>query len=108
MLVRGGELDPNSLREDAVRYHSIYGVYGISVFAVRGITLEEMAQQVPLIRFGSLTLMKVKDVLGARLRLEATGRNLRHYTVGFDDLDDGIVRLVGCQGRIVPNPYYEA
>jgi hypothetical protein len=52
LLVRGGELDPNSRREDPVRYHSIYGVYGISVFAVRGITLEEMAQQVPLIRFG--------------------------------------------------------
>ena len=52
--------------------------------------------------------MKVKNVLAARLRLEATGRNSRHYTVGFDDLDDGIERLVGCRGRVVPNPYYEA
>lgn len=51
VLVRGRELDPNLLREDAVRYHSIYGVYGISVFAIRGVTLEEMAQQVPLVRF---------------------------------------------------------
>ena len=33
MLVRGGELDPEVLREDAVRYHRTYGVYGISVFA---------------------------------------------------------------------------
>jgi hypothetical protein len=108
VLVRGGELDSNLLREDAVRYHSIYGAYGISVFAVRRVTLEEMAQQVPLIRFERLTLLKVRDVLAARLRLEATGRNSRHYTVGFDDLDDGIERLVGCQGRVVPNPYYEA
>ena len=33
-----------------------------------------MAQQAPLIRFGRLTLMKVKNVLAARLRLEATDR----------------------------------
>jgi hypothetical protein len=30
VLVRGGDLDPDILSEDAVRYHSIYGVYGIS------------------------------------------------------------------------------
>jgi hypothetical protein len=46
ILVRGGELAPDVLREDAARYHSIYGVYGISVFAIRDATLEEMAQQV--------------------------------------------------------------
>ncbi len=27
-LVRGGELGPDVLREDALRYHSSYGVYG--------------------------------------------------------------------------------
>lgn len=41
MLVRGGELDPDVLRKAAVRYHSVSGVYAISVFAVRGATLEE-------------------------------------------------------------------
>ena len=44
-LVRGGGLDPEVLRADALRYHGVYGSYGISVFAVRGLTLEEMAQQ---------------------------------------------------------------
>ena len=67
-----------------------------------------MAQQVPLVRFENLTLLKVREVLAARLRLEATGRNARHYTVAFDDLDDGVVRLAGCQDRAVPNPYYDA
>jgi hypothetical protein len=38
------------LSADALRYHSIYGLYGISVFAVRDATLEELAQQVPLVR----------------------------------------------------------
>lgn len=38
LLVRGGKLDPEVLRSDAERYHSIYGSYGISVFAVRDVT----------------------------------------------------------------------
>ena len=44
-------------------------------FAVRGITLGELAQQVPLVRFALLTLIKVKDARRAGLRLEPTGRN---------------------------------
>lgn len=42
-------LDPEVLRVDAERYHGIYGSYGISVFAVRDATLEELAQQTPLV-----------------------------------------------------------
>jgi hypothetical protein len=56
--VRGAELDQAVLRANALQYHSIYGGYGISVFAVRGATLDEMAQQVPLVRFESLTLLR--------------------------------------------------
>jgi hypothetical protein len=108
VLVRGGELDPDVLSADALRYHSIYGVYGISVFAVRDATLEELAQQVPLVRFERLTLLTVGDVLASGLRLEPTGRNPRHYTVSFADLDDGVRRLAGCPHQVVPNPYYDA
>ena len=32
VVVRGGELDPAVLRQDAQRNHVVYGVYGISVF----------------------------------------------------------------------------
>jgi hypothetical protein len=89
VLVRGGELDPDVLCADAARYHSIYGFYGISVFAVRGATVDELAQQAPLVRFDRLSLLTVRDVLAAGMRLEPTGRNPRHYTVGFDDLEGG-------------------
>ena len=108
VLVRGGELDPGVLSADALRYHAIYGSNGISVFAVRGITLAEMSQQVPLVRFGQLTLIRVAEVRRAGLRLEATGRNPPHYTVGFDDLDHGVARLVGCDHQVLPNPYHGA
>ncbi len=55
VLVRGGELDADVLRADAQRYHGMYGTYGISAFAVRGLTVDEIAQQVPLVRFDRLT-----------------------------------------------------
>jgi hypothetical protein len=101
-------LDPEVLCADAARYHGIYGVYGISVFAVRGVTVDELAQQVPLVRFDHLSLLTVKDVLAAGMRLEPTGRNPRHYTVGFDDLEDGVRRLAGCPHQVMPNSYHDA
>jgi hypothetical protein len=108
VLVRGGDLDPDVLRVDAARYYSIYGVYGISVFAVRGVTVDELAQQVPLVRFARLSLLNVRDVLAAGMRLEPTGRNLRHYTVSFDDLEDGVQRLVSCPHQVMLNAYHDA
>ena len=63
------------------------------MFAVRDATLDELAQQVPLVRFERLTPRTVGDVIAAGLRLEPTGRNPRHYTVSFADLDDGVRRL---------------
>jgi hypothetical protein len=108
VLVRGGDLDPDILRADAARYYSIYGVYGISVFAVGDVTVDELAQQVPLVRFDRLSLLKVRDVLAAGMRLEPTGRNPRHFTVSFDDLEEGVQRLVSCPHQVVPNAYHDA
>jgi hypothetical protein len=108
VVVRGGRLDRDLLREDALRNHSIYGTYGISVFAVRDLSLDELAQQSPLIRFEELTVMTVGALRSAGLRLEATGRNPRHFDIGFDDLEAGVDRLVGCEHQTVVNPYHEA
>jgi hypothetical protein len=107
VVVRGGELDPDLVRTDALRNHSIYGTYGISVFAVRDATLDELAQQPPLVRFEHLALMTVGVVRSAGLRLEPTGRNPRHFDIGFDDLDLGVARLCACEHRVVANPYHE-
>jgi hypothetical protein len=107
LLVRGGELDSDVLRADARRYHDVYGTYGISVFAVRGLSLDEMAQQVPLVRFRRMTLITAGVLTGTGLRLEPTGRNPRHYTVGFEDLGQGMKVLAGCQRQVVTNPYHD-
>jgi hypothetical protein len=108
VLVRGGDLASDILSEDAVRYHNIYGVYGISVFAARDATVDELAQQAPLVRFDRLCLLRVRDVLAVGMRLEPTGRNPSHFTVGFDDLQTGVQRLVSCAHQVVPNAYYDA
>jgi len=53
-------------------------------------------------------MLKVRDLLAAGMRLEPTGRNPRHYTVSFDDLQDGVQRLVSCPYQIMPNAYHDA
>ena len=107
VVVRGGDLDPEALRVDAERYHSIYGDYGISVFATRDVPVDELAQQAPLVRFEVLTLVQVGVLRSAGFRLEPTGRNPRHFTVAFDDLEAGIAELRRCEHRSWVNPYHE-
>ena len=107
VVVRGGDLDPAALRADAERYHSIYGDFGLSVFAAREVAVDELAQQAPLVRFEVLTLVRVGVLRTAGFRLEPTGRNPRHFTVAFDDLEAGIAELRRCEHRSWVNPYHE-
>lgn len=107
VVVRGGALDLVVLRADALRNHSIYGTYGISVFAVRDLTLDELAQLPPLVRFEQLATITVGALRALGLALEPTGRNPRHYDVTFRDLDDGVSKLANCDHALVVNPYYE-
>jgi hypothetical protein len=106
VVLRGGPLDSTFLRADAERNNEIYGSFGLSVFAAVKVTIDELAQQVPLIRFSQLTLLEVGELRNAGLRLEATGRNPLHYDITFDELDSGIERLLRCSHRTTENPYY--
>ncbi len=106
VVVRGGSLDRASLLEDAVASFEIYGVHAVSVFALDGVTLDELAQQSPLVRFEYLTLMTVGAVRTAGLRLVATGRRPLHYSIEFDRIEDGLDRLRSCEHRSVSNPYH--
>lgn len=108
IVIRGGVLDAAALRVDAQRYHDIYGEYGISVFAARDATIDELAQVVPLVRFETLTLVRVGALRAAGFRLDPTGRNPRHFTVAFDDLDEGVAALLSCEHLLWANPYHES
>ena len=85
----------------------IYGSFGISVFALRGATIDELAQQAPLVRFAELTVVTVGELRRVGVRLEATGRNRRHFTVMLDDLDGGTEALLSCRHQVWMNPYHE-
>lgn len=108
IVVRGGALDVAALRADAQRYHDVYGEYGISVFAARDATVDELAQEVPLVRFETLTLVRVGDLRAAGFRLDPTGRDPRHFTVVFDELDPGVEALVSCEHLSWVNPYNDS
>ena len=54
-----------------------------------------------------LTLIRVGVLRAAGFRLDPTGRNPRHFTVVFDDLDRGVDALVSCEHHIWANPYHE-
>ena len=88
-------------------YFGIYGEYGISVFATRDASVDELAQAVPLVRFASLTLIRVGALRATELRIVPTGRNPHHFTVEFDDLNRGVDALAGCEQVIWANPYHE-
>lgn len=106
VVIRGGQLDPDVIRDDAVRTHRIYGDYAISVFAADGKSVDELAQESPLVRFELLTLMTVGDLRTAGFELKPTGRHPLHYSIDFDNIETGIVRLLGCAHRTIPNPYH--
>lgn len=107
VVLRGGLLDPGVVRRDAQRMFDIYGAYGISVFGLRGATIDELAQRVPLIRFSRLTLVTVGALRRVGLSLEPTGRNPRHYTVIMPSLEEGVLALRECEQRVWRNPYHE-
>lgn len=54
-----------------------------------------------------LTLVRVGILRASGFRLEPTGRNPRHFTLAFDDLDSGVRRLAGCEHQRWNNPYHE-
>lgn len=83
------------------------GTFGISVYAARDVSVDELAQQAPLVRFGVLTLVRVGVLRSAGFRLVPTGRNQRHFTVAFDDLDAGVDALQACDHQTWVNPYHE-
>ena len=106
IVVRGGTLADVDVLDDALAAFEVYGVYAVSVFALVDNTMDELAQEPPLVRFEWLTLMTAGAVRRAGLRLLPTGRRTLHYSIEFDDLRDEIVRLQSCEHRTVVNPYH--
>ena len=105
VVVRGGELDSDSLRRDAVLTFRRFGEYGVSVLAVQDdAALDELARS-QLKRFEVLTLMTAGSIRAAGLELRPTFRR-PHYTVVFRDLESDLIRLRLCDNERRQNSYF--
>jgi len=106
IVVRGGTLADVDVLDDALAAFEVYGVYAVSVFALVDTTMDELAQEPPLVRFEWLTLMTAGAVRHAGLCLLPTGRRKLQYSIEFDDLREGVARLQSCEHQTVVNPYH--
>ena len=102
-VIRGDLLDPATLAESALANHTIYGFYGVSVFAeVGGLTWEEIASS-KLSRAEWVVIFTARALLASGLGLWDTGQAPR-YDIVHDELDQLVGRILGCEHRVVRNP----
>lgn len=106
VAVRGGLLDPASLRRDALVTVDRFGVYGVSVLAFADeAALDHLARR-QLRGYRQLTVASAAAIRAVGLDLQPTFRR-PHYTVIFEDLDRDIARLCACENEVRPNPHHE-
>ena len=106
VVVRGGLLDVETLRVDAVRAFERFGEHGVSVLAVPDeAAMQEIGTRLRLNEV--LTLMRVGEIRRAGLELRPTFRR-PHYTVMLPDLDADLIRLAACENVVRTNPHFEA
>ncbi len=103
IIVRGGLPGPRGLRAEAQNHYVVYGTSSVSVFAVRDVPLEEIAESLPLVCFEQLTLWTAGTIQKAGLALEPAGREPRHYLVNLGAGAAGVASLWGCEHRTVTN-----
>jgi hypothetical protein len=107
VVVRGGRLDPDVIRFDAVEAHRRFGQYGVSVFAAGDQDEFDALSRDRLSRFGILTVMMAGTIRAAGLELRPTFRS-PHYTIMLPDLDADLSRLLACENEIRVNPFFRA
>lgn len=102
-VVRGDLLDPAVLAHSTRENFTIYGFYGVSVFAeVGGLTWEQIAST-RLRRAEWVVLFTARTLLANGLELWDTGQ-VPHYDIVHDDPDELVARILGCEHRVVQNP----
>jgi hypothetical protein len=103
VIVRGGMPGPRGLRAEAQNHYVVYGTSSVSVYAVRDVPLEEIAQSLPLACFEQLTLWTAGDIRTAGLALEPAGRDPRHCLVNLGPGGVGVRALWGGEHRTWTN-----
>ena len=110
LVVRGDELDPVTLAEDAIRFLERFdgwGRYGISAFyAANDAEIDALCED-RLVRFDRVLVFNRVDLERAGVEIVPTFRT-PHVTLCHAKLDQLVQRLTTCGHREITNPYHVA
>jgi hypothetical protein len=107
-VVRGDDLDPVVLAEDATRFHerfSDWGRYGVSAFYAATDEEIDALCETRLVRFDEVAVFGRRDLETVGIEIVPTFRT-PHVTLCHPSLDGLITRLVGCDYTLRRNPYH--
>jgi hypothetical protein len=105
VVVRGGALDANTIRTDAMAASARFGEYGISAFSAADEAALDALARDRLAQFDILVLMTAGAIRRAGLELRPTFRS-PHYTIMLAELDRDIASLVECENVRRTNPHH--
>ena len=107
-VVRGDELDPTVLADDASRFRARFvdwGRFGISAFYASSDDEVDALCQTRLVRFPLVAVFRRSDLEAAGVQVVPTFRT-PHVTICHEKLDQLVQRLVHCEHSVRPNPYH--
>ena len=108
LVVRGDELDPTLLAEDASRFHERFpdwDRFGISAFEADSDAEIDVVCQTRLVRFPTVVVFEREALERAGIDVVPTFRR-PHVTLCHEALDQLVERLVHCEHRVLINPYH--
>ncbi len=107
-VVRGDELDPEVIIDDASRFHerfSAWSRFGISAFYAATDDEVDVLCQARLVRFETVVVFKRRDLEAVGVEIAATFRT-PHVTLCHASLEEFVARLLRCEHQVRPNPYH--
>lgn len=105
VVVRGGLLEVDRLRRDAVMAFRRFGEYGVSALAAPDESALDVIARTILLGEGVLTLATAGAIRRTGLELRPTFRR-PHYSVMLPDLEADLIRLVSCENVVQDNPHH--
>lgn len=88
VVVRGGEMNGESVRRTAIGSHAEYGIFAVSVFVAFDVSVEQLCQERPeLQRYRKVRLSTVDRLRSLGFALIPT-LDRPHYDVVLPDVDD--------------------
>ena len=108
-VVRGDELDPATIREDAANFHERFldwGRYGLSAFLAVDDDEVDVLCATRLIRFATVAVFRGAALREVGIEIVPTFRT-PHVTLCHPTLEELVTKLRACEHLERKNPYYE-